>query len=77
VTAPEVAEYQVRQTATGLDVAVVAVGGLAGRIASALERAGLPAPEVRVEFVDDVDRHPATGKARRFVPLNSPTAAVI
>jgi phenylacetate-coenzyme A ligase PaaK-like adenylate-forming protein len=74
VTAPDVAEYQVRQTDTGLDVAVVAVGtvdesGLAGRIADALERAGVPAPDVTVRVVDDVDRHPATGKARRFIPL--------
>ena len=74
VTAPEVLEYQVRQTASGLDVRVLAPGGtdeaaLTGRLATALTGAGLPAPRVRVRRVAAIDRHPRTGKAVRFVPL--------
>jgi phenylacetate-coenzyme A ligase PaaK-like adenylate-forming protein len=74
-----VLEHQVRQTHRGIDVDVVVTDGfdadrlaerLAERLATALERAGLAEPEVRVHRVDAVDRRGPAGKARRFIPLD-------
>lgn len=70
----EVSEYQVRQTTSGIAVDVVCADGLepeglADRLSDALGRAGLARPEVAVRVVDGVERHPETGKVRRFVPL--------
>jgi phenylacetate-CoA ligase len=67
-------EYQVRQTARGIDIAIIAEGELdptvvAAALAQSLTAAGLPGPEVRVREVTDIARHPETGKARRFIPL--------
>lgn len=69
-----VEEYQVRQTARGIDVAAVAPGGLdrtgmQERLRAALAAAGLARPEVTVATVAALPRHPETGKLRRFVPL--------
>lgn len=74
VQVPEVAEYQVRQTAAGISVDVVGQGpidrrALADRLCAALAGAGLHRPRVDVRDVDAVERHPETGKVRRFVPL--------
>jgi phenylacetate-CoA ligase len=74
VEAPEVVEYQVTQTRRGVQVAVVAPGGvdapaLAARLAAALGGAGVRGAEVTVEPVPAIARHPDTGKARRFVTL--------
>jgi len=71
---PHVADYQVRQTATGLDVAVVADGeldttSLVTALAASLVRAGLADAQVDVRRVDDLSRDTKTGKARRFIPL--------
>jgi phenylacetate-coenzyme A ligase PaaK-like adenylate-forming protein len=71
---PAIVEYQVRQHATGLGVAVV-LGGtgrfdaepLAGRLRSALDAAGVSGAEVQVTVSEAVERHPLTGKARRFI----------
>jgi len=68
-----VTEYQVRQTERGIDVAVVAAGGLdqaalAAALAGTLRRAGLPDPEVTLRVVAAIARRPDTGKARRFIP---------
>ena len=70
----EVIDYQVRQTAHGVDVAAVADGrlaesGLRDELCSALEAAGLADPAVTVRRADGLERHPETGKVRRFVPL--------
>jgi len=67
-------EYQVRQTARGIDIAIIAEGELnptvvAAALAQSLNAAGLPDPEVGVREVTDIARHPETGKARRFIPL--------
>jgi hypothetical protein len=67
-----VVEYQVRQTERGADVAVVCDGaldeaGLAASLRAVLADAGVPDPEVTVGAVDAIDRHPETGKAKRFV----------
>jgi phenylacetate-CoA ligase len=71
-----VLEYQVRQTATGADVFVVASEGstvdtaaVGARLASALAVAGVPDPSVRVSQAVDLPRDLRTGKATRFVPL--------
>jgi phenylacetate-CoA ligase len=73
VREPAVVEYQVFQAERGADVAVVCDGdvdeaGLAASVAGALAGAGLADPEVTVRVVDAIERHPETGKAKRFVP---------
>lgn len=76
VKTPDVHEYQVRQTARGIDVDVVAPDGLdeaalARRLAASLESTGLADAQVRVRVVEPgaIERNPGTGKTRRFVPL--------
>lgn len=77
-----VTEYQVRQTEHGLDVAVIAgydadQAALRAALTGRMRRAGLPEPEVTVRVVPGIARHPDTGKARRFIPLETmqaPTA---
>jgi phenylacetate-CoA ligase len=76
VKTPEVIDYQVRQTRSGVDVfAVTADGfhleGLSDRLCAALVDGGLSNPEVTVRPVDRLDRHPLTGKLRRFIPLTT------
>lgn len=73
VTTPEVLDYQVRQTPGGVDVDALArhpldLSALRDRLTGALEQAGLAEPEVAVRLVESLDRHPETGKLRRFVP---------
>jgi phenylacetate-coenzyme A ligase PaaK-like adenylate-forming protein len=74
VACAQVRCYQVRQTADGVDVAVCASGpldleGLRAALTAALGRAGLAGPRVAIQIVDDIARHPQSGKARRFVAL--------
>ena len=71
---PDVLDHQVRQTALGVDVYVLATGDvdtddLQVRIAAALADAGLDRPVVAVRSVVDLGRHPETGKLARVVPL--------
>lgn len=71
---PSISEYQVRQTAKGADVDVVAEGpvneqDIAGELAAALKRSGLDGAAVRLRRVAAIERHPETSKLRRFVPL--------
>jgi phenylacetate-CoA ligase len=71
---PAIVEYQVHQTPGGVEIAVVAASevdgwSVADTVARELAVAGLPSPLVTVRRVASVDRHPQTGKARRFVPL--------
>ena len=78
ITTPEVLDYQVRQTPRGIAVDVLAsavpdlsaLPALRDRLALALEGAGLTEPQVVVRPVESFDRHPETGKLRRFVPLS-------
>jgi phenylacetate-coenzyme A ligase PaaK-like adenylate-forming protein len=70
-----VVDYAVRQRPNGIDVSVVAehdaaldLDVLRTRLAGALARAGLVAPEVSVRAVGALDRHAESGKARRFIP---------
>jgi phenylacetate-coenzyme A ligase PaaK-like adenylate-forming protein len=72
VSTTEAVEYQVHQTPRGIDLAVIAPYGLderslAGRLTAALQRAGLATPDVRVRRVVTLDRHPQSGKAKRFI----------
>ena len=74
VKTPRVLEYQVRQTACGVDVAVVTEGPiemvrLAEAIEDGLRRVGLASPLATVREVASIPRHPQTGKTRRFIPL--------
>ena len=74
VKAPHVVEYQVRQTDGGVDVAVVTDGpvdlqGLADAIEGGLRQAGVVNATASVRKVSVISRHPATGKTRRFIPL--------
>ena len=71
---PEVLEYQVRQSAAGVDVAIRSTGpvdtvGLEARLAEALRGVGLPDGSAVVTVVESIERHRGTGKLRRFVPL--------
>ena len=73
VKASDVAEYQVRQTARGIDVDAVAIESLdqtalADRLKEALTKAGISDAEVTVRRVPEIERNTATGKTRRFIP---------
>jgi phenylacetate-coenzyme A ligase PaaK-like adenylate-forming protein len=67
-----IVEYQVRQTARGVDVMVRASGpfdaaGLQAELTRALEGAGLKAAQVNVRTVEAIERT-GIGKLKRFVP---------
>jgi phenylacetate-coenzyme A ligase PaaK-like adenylate-forming protein len=69
-----VAEYQARQTHLGVDVDVVTHGAIElaaveAAIAHGLNRAGVVNATATVGVVDEIARHPETGKVRRFVAL--------
>ncbi len=69
-----ITEYQVRQTTDGADISLVVWGPVdlastAATLQTALAEQGIASPVVRLEVVDRLDRNPATGKVRRFVPL--------
>jgi phenylacetate-coenzyme A ligase PaaK-like adenylate-forming protein len=75
VHAPEVVDYQVRQTPHGIAVDVLAPDGsdcaaLRAGLTDALAGAGVDAPAVSVEVVTELPRDPRSGKLRRFVPLS-------
>ncbi|HVT65788.1 MAG TPA: hypothetical protein VHD81_11585 [Mycobacteriales bacterium] len=74
VAARAVADYQVRQTATGLHLDLVAEPdidepALAEALESSLGRAGLAGATIEVNRVDQLARDEKTGKVRRFIPL--------
>jgi phenylacetate-CoA ligase len=71
--AGQVREYQVRQTARGADITVVADAGLDdAALTAAVEQsprqAGVAQPHVTINRAEAIARDPRTGKARRFVP---------
>jgi phenylacetate-coenzyme A ligase PaaK-like adenylate-forming protein len=75
---PEVADYQIRQTRTGIEADIIAAGGvsieaLRRRLMEALAHGGLSRPDVTVRIAGDLPRCAGSGKLRRFVPL-SPVA---
>lgn len=72
VKQPAVTDYQVRQTERGLELRCLATGAmdaaqLRTELRAALADAGLCDPDVSVRRVDALERHPETGKVRRFV----------
>jgi phenylacetate-coenzyme A ligase PaaK-like adenylate-forming protein len=74
VRTPTVLDYQVRQTARGIDVDLIAtatarIDDLVDQLTAALTHAGLPHPDVTARAVATLPRHPETGKLQRFVPL--------
>jgi phenylacetate-CoA ligase len=76
VKTPQVIDYQVRQTRSGIDVFAITtdplnLAGLADRLRQALIDGGLTRPDVTVQPVDRLDRHPVTGKLRRFIPITA------
>jgi phenylacetate-CoA ligase len=76
VKTPQVVDYQVRQTRCGIHVFAVTTdgrhpNGLVDRLRQALLDGGLHAADVTVQTVDRLDRHPVSGKLRRFVPLTA------
>ncbi len=77
--AASVREYQVRQTARGADIAVVAESAfdeaaLAAAVERSLRQAGVIEPQVTIGRVAAIARDPRTGKARRFIPLHGSAA---
>jgi phenylacetate-CoA ligase len=74
-----VVEYQVRQTPDGAEVLVIGAladpAALGRRLAAELAGLGLPDPSVAVRPVDRLERQ-ATGKVRRFHPLEAAEAGV-
>ena len=71
-TDPQVSEYQVTQTVGGADILVVGapdIATLTAAVVTALRAQGLTDPTIRIQVADRLQRHEATGKLRRFVPL--------
>ena len=71
---PAIVDYQVVQTARGIDVSAVTAAdfdadAFTSRLVRALADAGLESPRVTARAVDRLDRHPVSGKFRRFVAL--------
>ena len=74
VRSPDVVDYQVRQTPSGIELTMIADDGLEPEalradLSSALSGAGLVDPAISVVSAQTLGRDPATGKLRRFVPL--------
>jgi phenylacetate-coenzyme A ligase PaaK-like adenylate-forming protein len=72
--AAAIREYQVRQTERGVaaDLAVdgtLDTAAVARSVEMSLRAAGVPDPRAEVRVVSAVERHPETGKVRRFIPL--------
>ena len=71
-TDPLISEYQVRQTPNGADVLVVGspdVTAVTTALASSLRPYGLTNPEIGISVVEQIPRHAATGKLKRFIAL--------
>jgi phenylacetate-coenzyme A ligase PaaK-like adenylate-forming protein len=74
-TDPRVTEYQVTQTAAGAAILAVGspdVGRLRTSVVAAVRRYGLSDPKVEIRVVDQIARHHASGKLRRFIALSPP-----
>jgi len=71
---PNVWEYQVRQTPSGVDVDLSIVGEypleeVRRTVEASLARLGIADPEVMVRVVDAIPRLPGSLKLKRFVPM--------
>jgi phenylacetate-coenzyme A ligase PaaK-like adenylate-forming protein len=70
---PTISEYQVTQTPRGADILVVGhpdTVGLTSALLCALSDSGIADPQVRIHAVEQLPRHLASGKLRRFIPLS-------
>jgi phenylacetate-CoA ligase len=73
---PEVADYQIRQTRTGIVADIIAASGgasteaLRRQLTAALAHSGLSRPDVTVRITSDLARNAGSGKLRRFVPMS-------
>ncbi|MFI5506285.1 phenylacetate--CoA ligase family protein [Mycobacterium sp. NPDC051804] len=71
-TDPRIVEYQVVQTERGADVLVVAaadMSALVPALVAAMQRHGVAEPSIRIRTVETLQRHQASGKLKRFLPL--------
>ncbi|MET0474796.1 MAG: phenylacetate--CoA ligase family protein [Mycobacterium sp.] len=71
-TDARIVEYQVLQTARGVDVLAVAgasVRDLVPALVSAMQRYGIRQPSIHIRVVETLGRNQASGKLKRFVPL--------
>lgn len=71
---PGITDYQVSQTANGAIVRLVLnneinISNLKIQLENALAQQGLVNPIVQIEILPFLDRHPETGKLKRFFPL--------
>lgn len=67
-------DYQAHQTASGIDIDLVAtttpkIDDIVDQLTAALTHAGFPHPVVTAQTVTTLTRDPETGKLQRFVPL--------
>ena len=76
---PGIDEYQIFQTKQGAKVWLVPNKGacikteqLTMRLKKALKSQGVPDPHISIQLVDHLERHPETGKLKRFRPLYTP-----
>lgn len=70
----DIVEYQVQQTPRGAHILLIVKEtmdqvGLIQQLTKKLQSAGLEAPIVTCQVVDELPRHKETNKLRRFVPL--------
>ena len=71
----QVSEYQVQQTERGIHVLLRTKKSsddfsvLNDKLKKSLEKGGVKNPEVSIEIVDKVERHPVSGKLKRFIAL--------
>ena len=71
---PAILEYQVHQTAVGVDLTLVAsepvdIDDLAERLRAQLHATGIAAPVVNVRRTSELPRHAQSAKLRRSIPL--------
>jgi phenylacetate-coenzyme A ligase PaaK-like adenylate-forming protein len=71
-----IVEYQVLQTANGVDVLLrtseeIDGPALAAKLTTVLGRLGLRNATPAITLVDRIERHPQSGKIKRFVPLKN------
>jgi phenylacetate-CoA ligase len=76
VRTPAISEYQVQQTACGIHVDAVIDGALdeatlVASLVDSLRQARVPKANATVRIVTAIERHPETGKVRRFVPFRT------
>jgi phenylacetate-CoA ligase len=72
----EIDEYQTLQTRDGAAIKLICqdkpdLEQISNRIKEILRKQGLENPQVTVDLVSTLPRHPETGKVKRFIPLKS------